>query len=170
MRNVTALTAMLLFAAALVPQASMAQDAIEVRAAKVCAGIGSLVSKSQGEVTVDNLELSTTGNGTVSISRDGVDLGKVNQAEYKDYVSCLTTVIGLLSPQPKPLPPTVTYRVCSGEYERACKPHDVYLYCYADVKSWAAARCESSIVQRMNTYAGNKCGYSIDTVVCTSPK
>ena len=66
--------------------------------------------------------------------------------------------------------PTVTYRVCSGEYEARCQSHDVYLYCYADVKGWAAAKCTTSTVSRYSTYGGNKCGYSMDLVSCTGPK
>lgn len=62
------------------------------------------------------------------------------------------------------------YTVCSGEYERACQAHDAYLYCYSDVQAWANARCGSSIVQRVNTYGGNRCGYAIDRVICTNPK
>lgn len=67
-------------------------------------------------------------------------------------------------------PITIVYRVCSGEYERACQPHDVYMYCYSDVSAWAKARCGTHTVQRVNTYGGNKCGYSIDAVICTSPR
>jgi S1-C subfamily serine protease len=67
-------------------------------------------------------------------------------------------------------PVTVTYRVCSGEYERACLGHDSYLYCGVSVEDWAKARCDSHKVQRLNTYGGNKCGYSLDAVICTGPK
>ena len=69
-------------------------------------------------------------------------------------------------------PPAVTVqiKVCSGEYQRACGPHDVYLYCYADINKWASDKCASYVVQRLQTYGGNKCGYSIDNVVCTGPR
>jgi hypothetical protein len=66
-------------------------------------------------------------------------------------------------------PPPVVYTVCSGEYEGKCQAHDAYLYCYEDVKAWANARCGSALVQRVNTYGGNKCGYSIDKIICTNP-
>jgi hypothetical protein len=72
-----------------------------------------------------------------------------------------------VSPQPQP---TVSYKICSGEYENRCQAHDVYLYCYADVSAWAKARCNSYTIQRLNTYGGNKCGYSIDSVICTGPR
>jgi hypothetical protein len=83
---------------------------------------------------------------------------------YSAYLSCVNRLVAV------PPPATVTYRVCSGEYERACQAHDAYLYCGADVKAWANARCTASTVQRVNTYGGNKCGYSLDTVICTGPK
>lgn len=74
-------------------------------------------------------------------------------------------------PKPVPTPPvTVTYRICAGEYERACQPHDVYLYCYSDVNSWARQKCSSHSVSRYNTYGGNKCGYGMDLVTCVGPK
>jgi hypothetical protein len=72
------------------------------------------------------------------------------------------------APSP-PAPFTRAIRVCSGEYEKNCQPHDAYLYCYVDVGAWAAARCDKHVVQRINTYGGNKCGYSMDDVICTGP-
>jgi hypothetical protein len=88
---------------------------------------------------------------------------------YRLYVDCITNILSSTSIVTPP-PITVTYRVCSGEYERACQTHDTYLYCYSDVGAWARARCTSWTVQRLNTYGGNKCGYSIDAVICTGPK
>lgn len=59
------------------------------------------------------------------------------------------------------------YRVCAGEYERSCQPHDSYLYCYTDVLDWAQRNlCQSATIRRLNTYGGNKCGYSIDEITC----
>jgi hypothetical protein len=84
---------------------------------------------------------------------------------YKLYVQCIAKVFPQAQAQP-----TVNYKVCTGEYERACQQHDAYLYCYSDVGAWAKARCSSYTVQRLNTYGGNKCGYSLDSVVCTGPK
>jgi hypothetical protein len=71
---------------------------------------------------------------------------------------------------PTPVQTTVAYKICSGEYERACKTHDVYLYCSPDLDAWAKARCSSYTIQRIDTYGGNKCGYSLDTVLCTTVK
>jgi hypothetical protein len=87
---------------------------------------------------------------------------------YRLYVDCITKILADTTVVPPPI--TVTYRVCSGEYERSCHPHDVYLYCYEDVVAWAKARCASATVQRLSSYGGNKCGYSIDAIICTGPK
>jgi hypothetical protein len=71
-----------------------------------------------------------------------------------------------------PLPPAavVTYRICSGEYERNCQPHDVYQYCYGSTENWARARCTSYRIIRLDTRDGNKCGYSLDQIICTGPR
>ncbi len=101
-------------------------------------------------------------------------------AGYGIYQQCVVDILPVLkntgqsqggnSLESKQPVATVTYKVCSGEYERACQQHDVYLYCYVDVRAWAAARCATSTVSRYNTYGGNKCGYSMDLVTCTGPK
>jgi F0F1-type ATP synthase membrane subunit c/vacuolar-type H+-ATPase subunit K len=89
----------------------------------------------------------------------------------------LVVIVGLafvatkLSPVQAKAPETVvTYRICSGEYERACLPHDIYQYCGFDVNAWARERCNSYKSVRLDTRGGNKCGYSIDQVICTGPK
>ena len=63
---------------------------------------------------------------------------------------------------------TRSFRVCTGEYERACDPHDAYLYCYVDVNAWAKAKCDRFKIQQLNSRDGNKCGYSLYEVLCTS--
>jgi len=87
---------------------------------------------------------------------------------YRLYVECITKI--LANTTVSPLPTTVTYRVCSGEYEKSCQKHDAYLYCGDDVAAWAKRRCTSSTVQRLGAYGGNKCGYSIDAVICAGPR
>jgi hypothetical protein len=70
-----------------------------------------------------------------------------------------------------PPPPLVsTFRICSGEYERNCQPHDAYQYCGVSAESWAKARCSSYKSIRLDTRDGNKCGYTLDQVICTGPK
>jgi hypothetical protein len=63
-----------------------------------------------------------------------------------------------------------TYRICSGEYERACLPHDMYQYCAFNVRAWADQHCTAAKILRLDTRDGNKCGYSLDQVICTGPK
>jgi hypothetical protein len=75
------------------------------------------------------------------------------------------------SPTTSPTPPQTTtrsFRVCTGEYERACDAHDAYLYCGVDPASWAKGRCDSFKVQQLNSRGGNKCGYTLFEVICTS--
>jgi hypothetical protein len=87
-------------------------------------------------------------------------------------------------PSPTPLPPSpvpqasppaqsptvVNFRVCLGEYERNCPPHDVYMYCYQDVNAWARQRCDIPKVIPLGSQSGNKCGYTSVQVICTGPK
>jgi len=87
---------------------------------------------------------------------------------YRLYVECIAKILGKTAV--KPLPTTVTYRVCSGEYEKSCQKHNAYLYCGDDIAAWAKRRCTSATVQRLSTYGGNKCGYSLDAVICAGPK
>ncbi|MER9018780.1 serine protease [Mesorhizobium sp. M0898] len=66
---------------------------------------------------------------------------------------------------------TVTYHVCTGEYERACLEHDVYFGCYTDVSRWAAEVCDTFNVQTLQKYGGARCGgYSIEEVTCDVPE
>jgi hypothetical protein len=89
---------------------------------------------------------------------------------YRLHADCITKVVPDLTAAPIPVAPATIYRVCQGEYERACQPHDVYIYCYSNVQEWAKARCTKFTIRRLNTYGGNKCGYSLDEVTCFGPK
>jgi hypothetical protein len=90
---------------------------------------------------------------------------------YRLYAECITKIVPqIASTAPSPSTITTTYKVCTGEYERACLSHDTYLYCNLSVEDWAKGRCTSYKIQRLNTYGGNKCGYSLDEVICTGPK
>jgi hypothetical protein len=110
--------------------------------------------------------------GESSFADSATFLSRISEKErleaYRLYVECITKILG--NTAVKPPPTTVTYRVCSGEYEKSCQKHNAYLYCGDDVAAWARRRCTSSTVQRLSTYGGNKCGYSIDAVICTGPK
>jgi hypothetical protein len=98
---------------------------------------------------------------------------------YRLYADCIAKIVPEIasttpptSPAQPPSPPNppIIYRICTGEYERACQPHEVYLYCYTPVESWAKDRCTTFTVRRLNTYGGNKCGYSLDEVICNGPR
>jgi hypothetical protein len=95
---------------------------------------------------------------------------------YRLYADCITKIVpqvasttqapaNLSQTQPTPI-----YRICTGEYERACQTHDVYLYCNASIEAWAQDRCANYTSRRLNAYGGNKCGYSLDEVICNGPK
>jgi hypothetical protein len=71
---------------------------------------------------------------------------------------------------PPQSPTIVNFRVCLGEYERNCPPHDVYMYCYQDVGAWASQRCDIAKVIPLGSQSGNKCGYTSVQVICTGPK
>ena len=88
---------------------------------------------------------------------------------YRLYAECIMKIVPQLA-STSPPSETRTYRVCTGEYARACQPHDTYLYCGSSVEAWAKERCISFQIRRLNTYGGNKCGYSLDEVVCRGPK
>ena len=87
---------------------SFAQDTVEARAAKVCAGMGEQQGNFQGTLHLENLTIQGDGNGTVTFKRDGVDLGRMERGTYSQYTDCLTQVITLLSSPPKP-----QYKTCA---------------------------------------------------------
>jgi hypothetical protein len=91
---------------------------------------------------------------------------------YRLYAQCIAKIVPqLASVTPAPSTPiTTTYRICSGEYERACQQHDVYMYCYENPENWAKDRCTTYSVRQLNSYGGNKCGYNLYEVLCTGPK
>jgi hypothetical protein len=87
----------LLLVVMLASSQSFAEDGIEVRAARVCAGIGKMEQTSQGVLTIDNLDLRANTNGTVTIRRDGVDLGKIEKGSFQEFKSCLLEVMKILA-------------------------------------------------------------------------
>jgi hypothetical protein len=94
---------------------SMAQEGIEVRAAKVCAGVGETGWNAQGPLKVDDLSVQGDVSGTITVKRNGVDLGKIEKGSYQNYTSCLIEVIKLLAPPPPATPrPRQEFNVCMG--------------------------------------------------------
>jgi hypothetical protein len=63
---------------------------------------------------------------------------------------------------------TSEFIVCSGEYERECPAHNVYIYCYVDPETEVRKACKRYSVKTTQTKPGNKCGYSWTTFLCTN--
>jgi hypothetical protein len=67
-----------------------------------------------------------------------------------------------------------TVRICVGQYESRCGPHDLYLDCGADVEQKAREICKSRDNQRQPDFSivkgsdspGNRCGYASFLVIC----
>jgi hypothetical protein len=66
-----------------------------------------------------------------------------------------------------PAPVQAVYKICSGEYKGPCPSDALYQYCYFSVEDWAKGKCSSYKINRLATFGGNKCGYSVDEIVCT---
>jgi hypothetical protein len=91
---------------------------------------------------------------------------------YRLYAECIAKIAPQVTAGTTTTSPTLTttYRICTGEYERACQTHDVYMYCYESPENWAKNRCSNYSVRQLNSYGGNKCGYSLYEVLCNGPK
>ena len=79
-----------------------AEDGPEIRAAKVCLGVGQSGWNAQGPLKIDNLSVQGDVSGNITVKRDGVDLGKIEKVTYENYTTCLSTVIKLLSAPSQP--------------------------------------------------------------------
>jgi hypothetical protein len=142
---------------------------------KACAQSQNIPLSAALEKEIDDLYSDQNSKG--SLTNVGTFLLKLPESDqaygYKLYTACIAQFLKPTIVQGPTTPPTTAitvYKVCSGEYERACPPHDAYLYCYSDLKAWAAAHCTSFTTSRVTTYGGNKCGYSLDAIVCSGPK
>jgi hypothetical protein len=91
---------------------------------------------------------------------------------YRLYAQCIVKLVPQIATTAPPASAPITrqYRICTGEYERACQPHDVYLYCNVPPESWARERCATYSITPLNNYGGNKCGYGLYDVLCTGSK
>lgn len=77
---------------------AVADDTIELRAARVCAGVAKSGWDAKGPLEIDNLRVGGSDvEGNISVSRDGVDLGGIDKGTYKDYKECLVTVLNILT-------------------------------------------------------------------------
>ncbi len=172
--------ALLTCAMILYPALCMSQDDLsptEFEAAlKACAQSQNIMLSGALDKEVNDLYSDQSSKS--AMTNVGAFLLKIPEGDradaYKLYSACIAQFLkpGVLPPVTitPPSAPTAVYKVCTGEYERACPPHDAYLYCYSNVTAWASARCTSFTTSRVTTFGGNKCGYSLDTVVCNGPK
>jgi hypothetical protein len=143
------------------------------RALKSCAIAQAIKLDASAIDSISKLYASEASRAVLNSSTEFVLLIPENMRleAYRLYTDCIVKIAPQLATNSPPQPTgTATYKVCSGEYERACPPHDAYLYCYVSIEDWARARCTSYKIQRLNTYGGNRCGYSLDAVFCSGPK
>jgi hypothetical protein len=75
-----------------------------------------------------------------------------------------------ISSPPPPEPVNVHYKFCTGEHRQRCPSDAIPQDCGFSVADWAKANCTSYATKHLDTFDGNRCGYSIDQVICTSPK
>ena len=81
----------------LLTETAVAEQEVEGRAQRVCAGIGQMGSSFQGSFNVDDLSIQRDANGTVTLARGGVKLGEIGRASYADHLVCLVEVAALIS-------------------------------------------------------------------------
>src|SRR5262249_35280860 len=60
-------------------------------------------------------------------------------------------------------------RVCVGEFEGQCPPHDVFVGC-SNPNAWAANNCLKYTSVKKSDVSGNRCGYAIFEVACSQVK
>jgi hypothetical protein len=87
-----------------------------------------------------------------------------------------TPVLGIgpaMQPYISSLPPqslTLSYKMCTGEDRYRCPSDAIHRDCGFSVAGWAEKNCGSYTAKRLDSFDGNKCGYEITLVVCTSPR
>jgi hypothetical protein len=147
------------------------------QALKACAAAQHVELKSDSLDSISRLYSSDSSRQVLKSPQEFLLLMPENNRieAYRLYADCITKIVPQISSNtglanPSQAQPTSIYRICSGEYERACQTHDVYLYCYTNIDAWAKDRCSNYTSRRLNTYGGNKCGYSLDEVICYGPK
>ncbi len=103
-------------------------NGIEARAAKVCGGLVSGQINTHGSIQVDDLSVKGDTNGSITIAKNGVDIGTVAKGSYEQYTTCLLQVMRILSvnnpggpsaPAPKPC------RIPNNGVERYTREFDV---------------------------------------------
>jgi hypothetical protein len=64
--------------------------------------------------------------------------------------------------------PTITtdFKVCRGEHQDQCPPHDVWVGC-GDINVWATNTCLKFTAVQLSVRAGNQCGYTVVNYTCS---
>ena len=77
---------------------SVAEEGIEIRAARVCAGLAHLDLTAQGSLKIDNFSVQAdNAKGTATIKKDGVDIATMDKLTYEKYSDCLFKMVSVLS-------------------------------------------------------------------------
>ncbi|WP_338692467.1 serine protease [Bradyrhizobium sp. 26S5] len=131
-------------------------------------GIGQVSSPVTLKTTVPS-QPGQSGGAWVDL-KSGLVVGIARGANGGSFEATpVTAVHPFLTPflPSSPPPVTVAYKICSGEYKGPCPSDALYQYCYFNVEEWAKGRCSNYKISRLATFGGNKCGYSVDEILCT---
>jgi hypothetical protein len=76
---------------------SIAADGVESRAECICTRIAQTGAQFAGTFEIDDLNVQSEVNGTVTLKRGGIKLGEIGQKSYVDHTVCLVEVMALIS-------------------------------------------------------------------------
>jgi predicted acylesterase/phospholipase RssA len=62
--------------------------------------------------------------------------------------------------------PVPKYLLCTGEYRDRCPRGAIHQPCGSTIDGWAKNRCSAYTSKRQDSFAGNRCDYQIDEVIC----
>jgi hypothetical protein len=87
----------------------------------------------------------------------------------KIWAAGLAVVVGVWFGLQNAALPTVTatYKVCRGQYESNCDPHNLFVGCSEGVNTWANRNCAKFNLAMTGARAGDLCGYSTANLTCT---
>ncbi|UPT96481.1 patatin-like phospholipase family protein [Bradyrhizobium barranii subsp. apii] len=78
----------------------------------------------------------------------------------------ISTLQGQLKPVRGPIT-TTTLQVCQGEFSDQCPVGAHWVDCGKSVRDFVAPMCDSFTSTRVSSRSGNRCGYSVDQIVCS---
>jgi hypothetical protein len=76
---------------------SIAEEGVESRAERICTRIAQTGAQFQGTFDIDDLNIQSEVNGTVTLKRGRVKLGEIEQKSYVDHTVCFIEVMALIS-------------------------------------------------------------------------